>query len=349
MKRIINTLIFTLVLAFFGLAYTEAVMATTDKSVVASDSQQVSFNGEELIIISPFISDHEYEMYLPETQITYEDIEYDLQNYEIMDAVIEEQTKTVGDTITYDVVEQIDRVPDTCEIEAVDELSDQRITVEVPLINYEYDNYRWISGFEFPIVVEAADADTYAINNTLIPRREQAPFAGYEELLLELIHVDPEYYRIDSVEWDTDPWTENGIVYRKATAIGSKLVADVSAYYEGITVFESKKGYAVRSVYMQHEEETEAVENTEVPVDQEDNLSWWDYLKRLWEIFINFIKNHPVISISIGLIILIFAFILILHRLSKKQEEEKKNDGRNRGKSGADRNNNASSTDDPKS
>lgn len=49
-----------------------------------------------------------------------------------------------------------------------------------------------------------------------------------------------------------------------------------------------------------------------------------------------FIKNHPVISISIGLIILIFAFILILHRLSKKQEEEKKNDGRNRGKSGAD-------------
>ena len=74
MKRIINTLIFTLVLAFFGLAYTEAVMATTDKSVVASDSQQVSFNGEELIIISPFISDHEYEMYLPETQITYEDL-----------------------------------------------------------------------------------------------------------------------------------------------------------------------------------------------------------------------------------------------------------------------------------
>ena len=75
---------------------------------------------------------------------------------------------------------------------------------------------------------------------------------------------------------------------------------------------------------MQHEDETEAVENTEVPVDQEDNLSWWDYLKRLWEIFINFIKNHPVISISIGLVILIFALILILHRLSKKKKEEKK-------------------------
>jgi hypothetical protein len=347
MKRIINILIFTLVIAFFGLAYAEAVMATTDLSVVAGDSQQVSLNGEELIIISPFISDsHEFDM--PETQITYEDTEYDLQNYEIIEAVIEEQTKTVGDTITYDAVEQIDRVPDTCEIEAFDELSNQKITVKVPLINYEYDNYRWISGFEFPIVVEAADADTYAINNTLIPRREQDPFAGYEELLLELIHVEPEYYRIDSVEWDTDPWTENGIVYRKATAIGSKLVADVSAYYEGITVFGSKKGYAVRSVYMQHEEETEAVESAEVPVDQEDNLSWWDYLKKLWEIFINFVKNHPVISISIGLIILIFAFALILHRLSKK-EEEKKNDGRNRWKSGADRNNNASSTDDPKS
>ena len=219
--------------------------------------------------------------------------------------------------------------------------------MEAPLINYEYDNYRWINGFEFPIVVEAADADTYAINNTLIPQREEAPFAGYEDLLLDLIHVDPEYYRIDSVEWDTEPWTENGVVYRKATAKGSKLVADVVAYYEGVTVFESRRGYAVRSIYSLHEDST--IEQTEEPVDpidQEKNLRWWEFLKRLGDMIINFIRNHPVISISIGLVILIFALILIMNRLSKKKKEEKKNDGGNRGKPSADWDDDTSSTDD---
>lgn len=162
-----------------------------------------------------------------------------------------------------------------------------------------------------------------------------------------MIHVDPEYYRIDSVEWDTEPWTENGVVYRKATAKGSKLVADVVAYYEGVTVFESRRGYAVRSIYSLHEDST--IEQTEEPVDpidQEKNLSWWEFLKRLGDMIINFIRNHPVISISIGLVILIFALILILHRLSKKKKEEKKNDGGNRGKPSADGDDDTSSTDD---
>ena len=198
MKRYVCALI-ALVITFSGSAYaTEEIMATTENSVVADDNQKVSLTGEELIIISPFIADpREYEIYLPEAQYTYENREYDLQSYEVIEAVIEEQTKCVGDTITYDAVEQIDRVPGTCEIEATDDLSGQKNTVEAPLINYEYDNYRWINDFEFPVVVEAADADTYAINNTLIPQREEAPFAGYEDLLLDLIHVDPEYYRID--------------------------------------------------------------------------------------------------------------------------------------------------------
>ncbi|MFQ7536320.1 MAG: hypothetical protein ACLRL6_02535 [Clostridium sp.] len=175
MKRYVCALI-ALVITFSGSAYAaEEIMATTENSVVADDNQKVSLTGEELIIISPFIADpREYEIYLPEAQYTYENREYDLESYEVIEAVIEEHTKCVGDTITYDAVEQIDRVPGTCEIEATDDLSGQKNTVEAPLINYEYDNYRWINDFEFPVVVEAADADTYAINNTLIPQREEA-------------------------------------------------------------------------------------------------------------------------------------------------------------------------------
>ena len=141
MKRYVCALI-ALVITFSGSAYAaEEIMATTENSVVADDNQKVSLTGEELIIISPFIADpREYEIYLPEAQYIYENREYDLESYEVIEAVIEEHTKCVGDTITYDAVEQIDRVPGTCEIEATDDLSGQKNTVEAPLINYEYDN-----------------------------------------------------------------------------------------------------------------------------------------------------------------------------------------------------------------
>ena len=98
MKRYVCALI-ALVITFSGSAYaTEEIMATTENSVVADDNQKVSLTGEELIIISPFIADpREYEIYLPEAQYTYENREYDLQSYEVIEAVIEEQTKCVGE------------------------------------------------------------------------------------------------------------------------------------------------------------------------------------------------------------------------------------------------------------
>ena len=94
MKRYVCALI-ALVITFSGSAYAaEEIMATTENSVVADDNQKVSLTGEELIIISPFIADpREYEIYLPEAQYIYENREYDLESYEVIEAVIEEHTK----------------------------------------------------------------------------------------------------------------------------------------------------------------------------------------------------------------------------------------------------------------
>ena len=97
MKRYVCALI-ALVITFSGSAYAaEEIMATTENSVVADDNQKVSLTGEELIIISPFIADpREYEIYLPEAQYIYENREYDLESYEVIEAVIEEHTKCTG-------------------------------------------------------------------------------------------------------------------------------------------------------------------------------------------------------------------------------------------------------------
>ena len=105
----------------------------------------------------------------------------------------------------------------------------------VPLKDYEYTDYRWVDGFEFLITVEAADADSYALGDILIPRQEENPFAGYLNNLLELIQVNPAYYQIHTVEWTGEPWVaEDGVTYRQAIARGLKQVATVNATYEAL-------------------------------------------------------------------------------------------------------------------
>lgn len=163
----------------------------------------------------------------------------------------------MNDVVDYKGVEQIDKIPESCEIEVKNKVSGEVVKADVPLASYEYSNYRWTNDFEFLVTVEEADAEVYALGNILVPRRENAPFSGYELQLLELIQVSPEYYRIDSVEWAGEPWTEkSGKIYRQAIAKGAKQVADVQAQYAGDVVFESKSGREVRAVYAleKHEE-----------------------------------------------------------------------------------------------
>lgn len=78
------------------------------------------------------------------------------------------------------------------------------------------------------------DTGSFSLGDQIVPIKEEQPFEGYEKELLELIGVDPEYYRIDSVRWVSEPWTgEDGVVYRQAAASGQKYVADVEAVYRG--------------------------------------------------------------------------------------------------------------------
>lgn len=325
---------FCLILAVTG---TKTVYAASETGVGASTAAEqsaaisgadaaglVKTEGENLLIITPFFTD-DYKNHIPADQYKYEDTQYELARYEVVEATIGEQTKSVEDTITYQAVEQIDSIPESCEIDATDEITGQTVTATVPLISYDYTNYRWIDSFEFPITVEDADADSYAIGNSIIPQKEEAPFAGYESELLRLINVDPEYYRIDSTEWVTEPWTrEDGVVCRRALAKGSKRVADVLAYYKGMAVFKEVTGKQIRAVYTQKElDADQTMENAVVASDdQEGKYTWLDYLKQFWDMILRFMREHPAISAGLGLIILIFAVAVILHMLTRKKEKE---------------------------
>lgn len=300
---------------------TETIEETAAEISVAVDEEidQISSEGDKLIITSSaFVDDPEN--HVPAEQYEYGGQIYDLASYEIISTALKERTKSVSDVVDYKGVEQIDKIPVSSEFEVKNKVSGEVITADVPLASYEYGNYHWSNDFEFLVTVEEADADVYALGNILVPKKENAPFSGYEIELLNLIQVSPDYYRIDSVEWAGDPWTEkNGKIYRQAIAKGAKQVADVQAQYAGNVVFEAKPGKAVRALYT-----VESHEEVKTNESSQGKKGLWDYLKDLLDFILNFIKNHPVISVSIGLVIIIASMILIFDHLSKKNKKEDK-------------------------
>lgn len=287
-------------------------------AAVDGEKERIETTEEKIIVVSPAFVD-DAKNHIPAEQYEYGGQIYELVSYEILDASLSERTELVNDVVDYKGVEQIDKIPESCEIEVKNKVSGEVVKADVPLASYEYSNYRWTNDFEFLVTVEEADAEVYALGNILVPRRENAPFSGYELQLLELIQVSPEYYRIDSVEWAGEPWTEkSGKIYRQAIAKGAKQVADVQAQYAGDVVFESKSGREVRAVYaLEKHEEMEADESGQ------DKKGFWDYLKEILDFILNFIKNHPFVSLSIWLVIVIFSIVLILHKLAKKNKKRK--------------------------
>ncbi len=106
--------------------------------------------------------------------------------------------------------------------------------------------------------MEEADADTYELNGILVPAREEDPFAGFEDQLLALAQINPDYYRIRQVRWVGSSWLgEDGKMYRNAVAAGEKYVADCRAVYGGTAILEPVSGVAWQAVYQKAEEESE--------------------------------------------------------------------------------------------
>jgi uncharacterized surface anchored protein len=194
---------------------------------------------------------------LPEVY-RYGDAEYIRQSYQVVTAMTEEGVKEVEETITYEEVEQIDTLPETARITVTDQRYNTEYKKDFPVLDAQFYNWRWVSGFELPITVEEADADTYELNGILVPAREEDPFAGFEDQLLALAQINPDYYRIRQVRWVGSSWLgEDGKMYRNAVAAGEKYVADCRAVYGGTAILEPVSGVAWQAVYQKAEEESE--------------------------------------------------------------------------------------------
>lgn len=301
------------------------VMAISARAEVA----EIRPEGQLVVTGDVYLTQEELPEPLPEVY-QYKDREYERQSYQMVAAMTEGGTKEVGEEIIYEAVEQIDVLPDSAELLVTDERYGTEYRREFPAVRVDFSNWRWISGFQLPVIVEEADAGTYELNGIQVPAREEEPFAGYEEELLRLARVNPEYYRITQVRWTGEAWTgENGKLYRNAVAEGEKYVADCRVVYGGTAVLEPKEGVAWQAVYKssagtEREEGQEERERESKPVSASKSLPPEETAalpppKPVWY---KTVLGQLVISVGLLVILLPLALLFFWQRRRRRQKQQ---------------------------
>lgn len=262
-------------------------------------------------------------------------LDYQIQTSEIVDVELEEQVKEVREEEIYEELEQADGIPGYSYLSVYDEITGKTYTKQVPLISYDFTDYHWVDGFEFPVTFVQYDAEHYALGNLLIEHNDETPdLMGNEEALLDLIGVDREYYRIDEISWAGDPWEgEDGVIYRSALATGQKLVGTCHAVYSGTVRIGGGMAKAVKTVYTalvpREKAQRRTIKSTatyqltgavtEDTVPEEKNL-----LERL----ISWFQRNPAAA-AVGLLILLLFSVMVLRVIAKKRgKEENSTDSR---------------------
>lgn len=247
----------------------------------------------------------------PPREYQYEGQKYYLHSSQLVSACIEETEIYAEELVTYESVEQADEIPQTIMIEAEDKNTGVSVKAEVSAQTTTFDNWRWIPGFEFIITVQQYDLGQFYLGDRIVTEGEGALFAGYEEALLELIGVNPQYYQIENMEWIADAWVgDGGLVYRQAKASGQKYVADCSILYGGDVKLPKTEAVAWQAIYSQNayaeDYEQEAEPFTATAGEEE---KWNHFWKRY---------SSQIMVLSVGVLLLVLAgFGILVYKMKK--------------------------------
>ncbi|XBX10707.1 SpaA isopeptide-forming pilin-related protein (plasmid) [Enterocloster clostridioformis] len=269
----------------------------------------------------------------PDPAYTADGVRYGLVESRVVEATLSDRKKEVSSQEIYEEVEQADQIPEYAYVSVYDELADESYTRQIPLRGYEYEDYHWADGFEFPLTFIEYDAEHYALGNTLIEHNDEKPaLEGKYDALLQMIGVSSDYYQIEDVSWISEPWTaEDGVTYRTALATGKKLVGTCRATYQGVVGLKEYPAKALESTYeeilpgrqpekqytIQSVAMYQALSN-QAPAENEPQKT--GLFSKLWD----FISRHPVASVGLLLLLLfVISLLLILARKKRNQTNDR--------------------------
>jgi hypothetical protein len=292
-------------------------------SITTEVLNEETVEGEHIIYDSPAFIDAD-KVEKPQESIEQGGKTYLLKDMELQSARIEDRTQYVESEVVLNGVEWLDNVPETSEIEVVDNATGQEITTTMPFIKVQSQNEKWVDTFKFPITISNYDADYFMLGDTKVSKSDN--LVDYKDEFLSYLGLPANKYKISTIDWNGDAYTKNGVLYRTATAFGQKLTYDIVAIYGGEAALPAADGQRYHCRYVNAEMPDSKVYTikatahyTHTPSQVEDQ----GFLQNL----IEWLKANPIAAFGIGSIILIAFVLLIIFLMSKKKDknEEDKN------------------------
>ena len=286
----LGSVMFLSCLAFPLPTFAEETLFTEE----AASGNKKSEEKETLIYESPIFTDGG-EAFIPEETRIEGEKEYRLVSKRIRNAKKAGEITYAQVTIPYDL-EGDDTVPETSR--------------------------SWSDTFSFSVTVSGYGADSFYLGDMEIPG--DADLADYGEKLLELAGLSRVYYRVNRVEWDGEPYMDGEVMFRNATAGGSKLIRNVKAKYGGQIRTPDLKGKQYIGIYEEvlpeTENKTENAPEAEIVSRAEEETDPPDLLRTsLAERIIEWLESHvTTITVSIGILFFLAAGIWLFVKTGKK-------------------------------
>lgn len=259
--------------------------------------------------------------FLPDALIKKDGISWKLTNKELVDKEIRDRTKDAVATKRYIGVEKDFPIPDTIEYTYTDANTGKSIHEMLPLTDQSESSWYWMP-FEFPITISGYGADVLDLNGTEIPA--DAQLADYSSEFLKMLGLNQEYYRIDSIVWDKEPYEQNGELCRNAMGRGEKYVTDIDAVYSGTVTLPHQDGAAWKCQYTEELDDShravytytaEAVYVSSIEQPTFDRIL--GVISAFYHSIIEAIKEHPVLA-AVQMMAIAGLITFIVSRRKKK-------------------------------
>ena len=259
--------------------------------------------------------------YLPAESMKKGGILWKLTEKELIDSEIEDRVKEAVATKRYVGVETGVPVPDSVEYTYTDEDTGESINEMLPLTDQTEGAWYWIP-FEFPITISGYGAESLDLNGTEI--RADEPLSDHANEFLDMLGLSGEYYRVNSVDWDGEPYEHGGETYRNAIGTGEKYVRDIDAVYSAEVTLPHQDGAAWKCLYTEELDDSHKTvytyEAEAVYISTAEQTPFgriMGVISAFYHSVIEAVMEHPVLA-AIQLVLLA-AFITFLVSKRKKK------------------------------
>lgn len=244
------------------------------------------------------------------------------------------RTQYHEEMLNYNEVTGDKAISDTINSTVTDPVTGKDYGVTLSLVSKKVVKSAVSDEFKFDITFYVTNGRYFRYKDNLVTYNENTPdVMQFSDEILSDLNLDPELYKINSIEWDGEAYTnEDGVLCRKAAAVGNRVINDYEVVYGGDYNLPADAN-AYNWVGKYEATVNDPVGGTEYDITA--TATYTEYIAGQVEAneekanssgFITFVKNHPaafagVSVLIIAALVIVFLFFLKVRKSNKYPQE----------------------------